>query len=47
MKYVSKTFQVYDEDINSWMENLVSQGYRLFNFKAVGSSSVMIIMEKL
>lgn len=48
MQYVTKSFHCYEnKDMDTWMNKLVADGFRLVNFKAVGSSTVLIIMEKV
>lgn len=45
--YTTKSFHCYENrEIDEWLNARQAEGYILVNFKAVGSSTVLFIMEK-
>lgn len=46
--YLTKSFHCYDNaEMNDWMNAAVTKGYKLAKVEACGSSTILIIMEKV
>ena len=46
--YLTKSFDIYqNSEINKWMNAAAANGYKLVKMEPCGSSSIIILMEKI